>query len=435
MKISVIGTGYVGLVVGTCLAESGNDVLCIDNDRSKIARLRKGRSTIFEPGLQELLSRNVKEKRLSFSTRIHDAVERSSVILLALPTPPREDGSADLRHILEVSEQIARIITEPMVIVIKSTVPVGTNEKVRQLFARLTKVPVTIVSNPEFQKQGAAVQDFMSPDRVVVGTSDPAAAALMKEIHSPFMRTSDRLILMDERSAELTKYAANSILAMKISFINEIANICDRLGADVEMVRRGLASDPRIGPQFLFPGVGYGGSCFPKDVQALMNTAQHSGEHYDMLAAVAAVNKRQKTLLTQKISRYFSGKIKGKTIAIWGLSFKPKTDDLREAPSIIVINGLLKLGAKVRAHDPVANPNAAKIFKSKVKFFNDGYDALKGADALAIVTEWNEFRRPDFERMKSLMKRPVVFDGRNIYEPRAMKEMGFEYFGIGRNRG
>ena len=433
MKISVIGTGYVGLVVGTCLAESGNDVICIDNDPSKIARLKKAESTIFEPGLQELLTRNVKEKRLRFSTRITDAVEQSSIIFLALPTPPREDGSADLRHILQVSGQIALNITGPRTIVIKSTVPVGTNKKVRELFAKLTKIPVTIVSNPEFQKQGAAVQDFMSPDRVVIGTDEPESAQMMKDLYSPFMRTSDRLIVMDVRSAELTKYAANSILAMKISFINEIANICDRLGADVEMVRRGLASDPRIGPQFLFPGVGYGGSCFPKDVQALSKTAQASGEHFDMLAAVEAVNKRQKTLLVRRISHYFSNKLKGRTIAVWGLSFKPRTDDLREAPSIIIINGLLKAGANVRAHDPVANANAKRIFKSRVRFFEESYDALKGADALVVVTEWNEFRRPDFERMKSLLKQPVIFDGRNIFDPKTMKENGFEYFGIGRN--
>jgi len=432
MKISVIGTGYVGLVVGTCFAESGNTVLCVDNNPKKVALLKKGKSTIFEPGLQELITRNVKEKRLFFSSKISDALEESSVVILALPTPPREDGSADLRHILEVSEEIARVIAEPKIIVLKSTVPVGTNEKVKNLFAKLTKVPVTVVSNPEFQKQGAAVQDFMSPDRVVIGTSDPHAAIVMKELYSPFMRTSERVIVMDERSAELTKYAANSILAMKISFINEIANICDRLGADVEMVRRGLASDPRIGPQFLFPGVGYGGSCFPKDVQALIKTAEASGEHFDLLAAIESVNKRQKTIVLSKIAKHFSHKLEGKNIAVWGLSFKPRTDDLREAPSVVIINGLLKAGVKVRAHDPVANENAAKLFTSGVKFFSDSYDALRGADALVVVTEWNEFRHPDFERMKSLMKQPVVFDGRNIYDPKLMKENGFTYYGIGR---
>ncbi len=432
MKIAVIGTGYVGLVVGTCFAESGNTVLCIDSDPKKIAQLKRGKSTIFEPGLQEIITRNVKEKRLFFSSKIKDALEESSVIFLALPTPPREDGSADLRHILEVSEEIAREIAEPKIIVLKSTVPVGTNEKVKNVFVKLTKVPVTIVSNPEFQKQGAAVQDFMSPDRVVIGTTDPAAVSIMKELYSPFMRTSERVIVMDERSAELTKYAANSILAMKISFINEIANICDRLGADVEMVRRGLASDPRIGPQFLFPGVGYGGSCFPKDVQALMKTAEAAGEHFDMLAAVESVNRRQKSVLLGKILRQFSNNIKNKNIAVWGLSYKPRTDDLREAPSIVIINGLLKAGAKVRAHDPVANANAAKIFKSKVKFFEDSYDAIKDAEALVVVTEWNEFRHPDFKRMKLLMKQPIVFDGRNIYDPNSMRENGFVYFGIGR---
>jgi UDPglucose 6-dehydrogenase len=433
MKVAVIGTGYVGLVVGTCFAESGNNVLCVDNDPRKIAQLKRGKSTIFEPGLQELITRNVKEKRLAFSTKIRDAVEQSSIIFLALPTPPREDGSADLRHVLEVSERIAHEMKEHKIVVLKSTVPVGTNEKVKKLFAKLTNVPVTIVSNPEFQKQGAAVKDFMSPDRVVVGTRDVSAANVMRELYSPFMRTSDRLILMDERSAELTKYAANSMLATKISFINEIANICDRLGADVEMVRRGLASDPRIGPQFLFPGVGYGGSCFPKDVQALMKSAEKSGERFDMLAAVESVNRRQKTILLGKILRQFSNNIKNKNIAVWGLSYKPRTDDLREAPSIVIINGLLKAGAKVRAHDPVANANAAKIFKSKVKFFEDCYDAIKEAEALVVVTEWNEFRRPDFERMKALMKQPMIFDGRNIYDPSIMREKGFVYFGIGRD--
>lgn len=432
MKVAVIGTGYVGLVVGTCFAESGNTVLCIDSDPKKIAQLKRGKSTIFEPGLQELITRNVKEKRLFFSSKINDALEESSVVFLALPTPPREDGSADVRHILEVSEEIARVIAEPKIIVLKSTVPVGTNEKVKNVFAKLTKVPVTIVSNPEFQKQGAAVQDFMSPDRVVIGTSDPVAASVMKELYSPFMRTSERVIVMDERSAELTKYAANSILAMKISFINEIANICDRLGVDVEMVRRGLASDPRIGPQFLFPGVGYGGSCFPKDVQALMKTAEAAGEHFDLLAAVESVNKRQKTIMLSKIAKHFSHSLEHKNIAIWGLSFKPRTDDLREAPSVVIIKGLLKAGAKVRAHDPVANGNAARIFKSEVKFFEDSFDCLKDADALIVVTEWNEFRHPDFDRMKSLMKQPVVFDGRNIYDPISMKEKGFIYYGIGR---
>jgi UDPglucose 6-dehydrogenase len=435
MKIAVVGTGYVGLVVGTCFAESGNTVLCIDNDSKKITQLKKGKSTIFEPGLQELLTRNVKEERLSFSTKITDAVEESAVIFLALPTPPREDGSADLRHVLEVAERIAREMKERKIVVLKSTVPVGTNDKVKKLFAKLTTVPVLIVSNPEFQKQGAAVRDFMSPDRVVVGTSDASAAMVMRELYSPFMRTSDRLILMDERSAELTKYAANSMLATKISFINEIANICERVGADVEMVRRGLAADPRIGPQFLFPGVGYGGSCFPKDVRALMKTAEESGERFDMLAAVESVNRRQKTILMRKILQEFSNKLNNKIIAVWGLSYKPRTDDMREAPSIAIINGLLKAGAKVKAHDPVSNANAAKIFKSKVKFFEDSYDAIKDAEALVVVTEWNEFRRPDFERMKALMKRPVVFDGRNIFDPSIMRQKGFVYFGIGRNGG
>jgi UDPglucose 6-dehydrogenase len=432
MKLSIIGTGYVGLVVGTCFAESGNTVICIDNDPKKVAQLRRGKSTIFEPGLQELLTRNIDEKRLHFSTHLRDAVEQSDIIFLALPTPPREDGSADLRHVMSVSAQIAKLVHERKIIVLKSTVPVGTNQKITELFAQRSSVPVTIVSNPEFQKQGAAIQDFMSPDRVVIGTRDENAVKIMRELYAPFMRTSDRFLFMDERSAELTKYAANSLLATKISFINEIADLCDIVGADVEMVRKGVASDPRIGPQFLFPGIGYGGSCFPKDVQALRRTAEKAGMSLNILAAVEQVNFRQKRLILKKISKHFGKSLRGKVITLWGLSFKPRTDDLREAPSVVIIDGLLKAGATVQAHDPVANENAKKIFKKRVRFFKNSYDAVKHADALVIATEWNEFRRLDFDEIKALMKVPVIFDGRNIYDPKVMKEKGFVYYGIGR---
>lgn len=432
MKLSVVGTGYVGLVVGTCFAESGNEVICIDNDPKKIAKLRRGKSTIFEPGLQELLARNIDEKRLYFSTHLSDAVEKSDIIFLALPTPPREDGSADLRHVMSVSAQIAKLVRERKIVVLKSTVPVGTNQKIAAMFAKYSSVPVTIVSNPEFQKQGAAVQDFMSPDRVIIGTKDEHAAKIMRELYAPFMRTSDRFLFMDERSAELTKYAANSLLATKISFINEIANLCDTLGADIEMVRKGLASDPRIGSQFLFPGIGYGGSCFPKDVQALRRTAEEAGVSLNILAAVELVNFQQKRLMLKKISNHFGKSLRGKIITLWGLSFKPRTDDLREAPSVVIINGLLKAGAIVHAHDPVANTNAREIFGTRVHFFKNSYDALKNANALVIATEWSEFRRFDFDEVKKLMKDPVIFDGRNIYDPSVMKENGFVYYGMGR---
>jgi UDPglucose 6-dehydrogenase len=444
MKISVIGTGYVGLVTGTCFAESGNDVICIDNDARKVATLKKGISTIFESGLQELLTRNIREKRLSFSTKLSDAVRGSSVIFLALPTPPQEDGSADLQHILSVSKEIALLIKEPKLIVLKSTVPVGTNEKVREIFAAHTRISVSIVSNPEFQKQGTAVQDFMSPDRVVVGTSDQAAGQVMRELYSPFMRTSDRFILMDERSAELTKYAANSFLAMKISFMNEIANLCDATGADVEMIRKGISADQRIGRQFLFPGVGYGGSCFPKDVKALKKIGDNVNLHLRIVSATDEVNEAQKRVLIEKMSRHFEGDFKGKTFAVWGLSFKPKTDDLREAPSVVIIRALLEKGADVNAYDPVAMEKAKVEFLGKeksrsadrklgdVRFMKDQNEALKNVDALVLVTEWQEFREPDYPKMKAFMRHPVIFDGRNIYNPEKARSLGFEYYGIGR---
>ncbi len=445
MNIAIIGTGYVGLVTGTCFAETGNDVICMDVDTKKIAQLKKGKSPIYEPGLQELITRNIKEKRLSFSTRILDAVRGATIIFLALPTPPQEDGSADLEHVMNVSEEIAGIIGEPKIIVLKSTVPVGTNERVREVFSTKTSIPVTIVSNPEFQKQGAAVPDFMSPDRVVVGTSDPAAAQVMRELYSPFMRSSDRFILMDERSAEITKYAANSFLAMKISFMNEISKLCDMSGADVEMVRRGISADPRIGRQFLFPGVGYGGSCFPKDVKALIKTGEDYGVQMRIVSAANNINEMQRVYFVDKIKRHYGGDLKKKTFGVWGLSYKPKTDDLREAPSIPVIRALIAEGADVVAYDPVAEDNAKKILAKEsehrtgketntglVKFVKEQYEAVRSADALILITEWQEFREPDFERLKSLMRGRVVFDGRNIYNPEKVRALGFEYYGIGR---
>lgn len=444
MKISVIGTGYVGLVTGTCFAETGNNVICVDNDAKKVATLRKGISTIFESGLQELLTRNIREKRLSFSTKVSDAVGGSSVIFLALPTPPQEDGSADLQHILNVSKEISLLIKEPKIIVLKSTVPVGTNEKVREIFAAHTKMSVAIVSNPEFQKQGTAVQDFMSPDRVIVGTSDQAAGQVMRELYSPFMRTSDRFILMDERSAELTKYAANSFLAMKISFMNEIARLCDATGADVEMIRKGISADQRIGRQFLFPGVGYGGSCFPKDVKALKKIGDNVNLHLRIVSATDEVNEAQKLVLIEKISRHFESDLRRKTFAVWGLSYKPKTDDIREAPSVVIIRSLLEKGADVNAYDPVAMEKVKVEFLSKekskggdrklgdIRFMKDQYEAVKNVDALILVTEWQEFREPDYPKMKALMRHHVIFDGRNIYNPEKVRSLGFEYYGIGR---
>lgn len=432
MKIGVIGTGYVGLVVGTCLAESGNDVICVDIDKKKVQMLQRGKSPIYEPGLEELLKKNIQEKRLTFTTDLEDTVRKTEVIFLALPTPQSEDGSADLSHVLAVARQIAKCINGYKVIVNKSTVPIGTADKVRKIIGKESKYEFDVVSNPEFLKEGAAVNDFMKPDRIVVGASSTRAINIMQDLYAPFIRTGNPFIIMDERSAELTKYAANSLLATKISFMNEIANICERVGADVEMVRKGIGTDPRIGQQFLFAGVGYGGSCFPKDVSALGKTAEDYKYDFKILKSVQLVNKNQRTLLIQKILKYFAGNVKKKVITVWGLSFKPNTDDMREAPAVAIIHELKKRGAIIHAHDPVAIEEARKLLDRSVKFFDGNYDALKGADALVVVTEWNEFRRPDFDKMKSLMNHPVVFDGRNIYNPQVLKEKGFVYFGIGR---
>ncbi len=431
MKVAVVGTGYVGLVVGACLAESGNDVICVDKDEAKVRMLRRGKSPIYEPGIEDLLRRNKAEGRLTFTTDLPKAVRQSTILFIAVGTPQGEDGSADLQHVLGVARDIARAMNGYKVIVDKSTVPVGTAEKVRDIIRRETTHPFSVVSNPEFLKQGAAVDDFMKPDRVVIGAEDPKAAELMVALHKPFTRTGAPIMVMDCASAELSKYAANAMLATKISFMNEIANVCEAYGADVDRVRQAMGSDRRIGPAFLFPGVGYGGSCFPKDVKALVKFSADKKYDFKILKAVESVNELQKRILLKKMEAHF-GTLKGKTIAVWGLAFKPKTDDMREAPAIPILKTLLERGAKVQAHDPEAMPTAKGIFKAGVTYTTRNYDALKGADALVILTEWQEFREPDFARMKKLLKAPVIFDGRNIYQPEQMKDLGFTYSSIGR---
>ena len=432
MNIAVVGTGYVGLVAGACFAETGNDVICVDVDEKKVQALKSGQVPIFEPGLEELLKSNIHEKRISFTTNLEQAVKTSEVIFLALPTPPSENGSADLKHVLDISKKIGKLLNGYKVIVTKSTVPVGTADKIRAVISKETKLDFDVVSNPEFLKEGAAVNDFMKPDRVVVGVRTERARKIMEDLYEPFVRTGNPIIVMDERSSELTKYAANAMLAAKISFMNEIANLCERVGANVDMIRRGIGTDARIGNQFLFSGIGYGGSCFPKDVAALEFTSRESDYDFQILSAVQNVNQNQKNVLVEKLLKFFRGKIKGKQFAIWGLSFKPNTDDVREAPSLTVIKNLLKHGAKLSVHDPVAMEEMKKHFGNSVAYFKNNYDALKNAEALLILTEWNEFRRPDFEKMKTLMKRPLVFDGRNIYDTSIIAEKGFTYFSIGR---
>jgi len=431
MKVAVVGTGYVGLVVGACLAESGNDVICVDKDDAKVRMLRRGKSPIYEPGIEDLLRRNKAEGRLTFTTDLAKAVRQSTIIFIAVGTPQGEDGSADLQHVMGVARDVARAMNGYKVIVDKSTVPVGTAQKVRDVVRRETTHPFSVVSNPEFLKQGAAVDDFMKPDRVVIGADDSKAADLMVALHKPFTRTGAPIMVMDTASAELAKYAANAMLATKISFMNEIANVCEAYGADVDRVRQAMGSDRRIGTAFLFPGVGYGGSCFPKDVKALVKFSGDKKYDFKILKAVEAVNEAQKRVLVKKLESHF-GTLKGKTIAVWGLAFKPKTDDMREAPAIPIIKALLEKGAKVQAHDPEAMSTAKGLFKGGITYTSRNYDALKGADALAILTEWQEFREPDFARMKKLLKNPVVFDGRNIYQPAQMKELGFTYYSIGR---
>ncbi len=431
MKIAVVGTGYVGLVVGACLAENGNAVICVDNDEAKIRTLKRGKISIFEPGLEEIVRRNRQERRLVFTTALARAVRQSEIIFIAVGTPADEDGSADLRHVLSVARDLARAMNGYKVIVNKSTVPVGTAARVRNVIRRETTHPFSVVSNPEFLKQGGAVHDFLKPDRVVIGAEDPRAAQLMTDLYTPFTRTGAPIMVMDCASAELSKYAANAMLAARISFMNEVANVCELFGADVEQVRKAIAADRRIGSAFLFAGIGYGGSCFPKDVKALLRFAGEKGYDTRILAAVEAINATQKQRLVQTIRSHF-GTLKGKTIAIWGLAFKPGTDDMREAPSVVIINGLLALGAAIQAYDPQAERQARSLFGSSITLCHQSYEALRGADALAIVTEWNEFREPDFARMRKLMRAPVIFDGRNVYSPEQIRALGFTYFSIGR---
>jgi UDPglucose 6-dehydrogenase len=431
VRIGVVGTGYVGLVVGTCLAENGNAVVCVDNDETKVAALRRGEVPIYEPGLEEMISRNVAEERLSFSTDLPAAVQSSDILFIAVGTPQGEDGSADMTHVLRVAEGIGRAMNGHKIVVNKSTVPVGTARRVRDAISRLTSHPFAVVSNPEFLKEGAAVDDFLKPDRVVVGTDDPGAEAVMRELYAPFVRTGNPILVMDLASAELTKYAANAMLASRISFMNEIANLCDRVGADIGEVRKGIGTDSRIGSSFLFPGIGYGGSCFPKDVKALLLVGKDAGVPLHVVAAVDRVNDAQRVVLVPRIEAHLGG-LKGKVVAVWGLAFKPRTDDLREAPALAVIRELLAKGAAVRAYDPKAVPAARRLLGDKVTFCQRSYEAVEGADALVLATEWNEFREPDFERVRTLMRHAAIFDGRNIYNPHHLRDMGFHYEGVGR---
>jgi UDPglucose 6-dehydrogenase len=431
MRICVIGTGYVGLVAGTCFADSGNDVVCVDIDEDKVARLQRGEIPIYEPGLEELVRRNVGEGRLRFSTDVAGGIRDSLVIFVAVGTPSGDDGSADLRAVLAVAETIGKAANGRKIVVDKSTVPVGTAERVAETIRRHTTHTVTVVSNPEFLKEGAAIEDFLKPDRIVIGTDDPEAAETMKELYAPFVRRNQPILIMDVRSAELTKYAANAMLATRISFMNEIANLCERVGADVNRVREGVGTDSRIGFSFLYPGVGYGGSCFPKDVKALERTSLDHEYKFRILRAVEEANEAQKRVLVSKVKAHFGEELRGRTFAVWGLAFKPNTDDMREAPSLVVLGELLAAGAQVRATDPEAIPTARRIFGERVSFLEKPYDALSGADALLLVTEWNEYRHPDFDRMRGLLRQPVIFDGRNVYSPKVLREHGFTYYGIG----
>jgi len=432
MKITVIGTGYVGLVVGVCFAEVGNDVICVDVDRRKIDMLNQGEIPIYEPGLKEMLERVVKQGRLSFTTETAPSVAQSQVVFIAVGTPPDEDGSADLQHVLAAARDVGRAMTGYTIVVDKSTVPVGTADKVREAIRGVTEKDFDVVSNPEFLKEGAAINDFLKPDRVVVGADSERAREIMLELYGPFVRTGHPIIAMDVRSAELTKYAANAMLATKISFMNEIARICDRVGANVEMVRMGIGSDTRIGQQFLFPGVGYGGSCFPKDVKAIIHTAGEHGYDFRILKAVEEVNAGQKRLMVEKVKAHFGEDLAGRTFALWGLAFKPRTDDMREAPALEIIAGLSAAGAHFQVYDPEAMEEAQRRLGDTVTYSADNYEALRGADALIVATEWSDFREPDFERMKSLLKSPVIFDGRNIYRPEKLRKLGFTYSSIGR---
>jgi UDPglucose 6-dehydrogenase len=432
-KIAVVGTGYVGLVTGTCFAETGNQVICVDIDNQKVERMRNGEVPIYEPHLDVLFERNIKANRLTFTTNLEEGIKDAEIIFLALPTPPGEDGSADLRYILGVADDLGKLLKDYKVIVDKSTVPVGTAEKVHAAIAKNATVDFDVVSNPEFLREGFAVDDFMKPDRVVLGTSSERAERIMEQLYKPFVRQGNPIIFMDEKSAELTKYAANAFLATKITFMNEIANFCELVGADVDKVRIGIGSDERIGKRFLFPGIGYGGSCFPKDVHALVNSGSENQFSFEILKAVMAVNESQKTVLFPKMKNFFRGDLKGKKIALWGLAFKPDTDDIREAPALYMIDELTKAGALVTAYDPEAMENVKVLVGTKISFVENEYDALKDADALLICTEWGVFRNPDFDKMKSLMKDSVIFDGRNLFEISEMNMKGFYYSSIGRS--
>lgn len=437
MHVAVVGTGYVGLVAGTCFAESGNDVICVDIDEKKIERLKNSEIPIYEPGLEELVKRNIKEERLQFTTQLDEAVKHSLIIFIAVGTPPGEDGSADLSHVLAVAKAIGQSMESFKIIVNKSTVPVGTARKVREtiqneLELRKLDCEFDVVSNPEFLKEGAAIDDFMKPDRVVIGVDNVRTAEIMKELYAPFVRTEKPILVMDNLSAEMTKYAANALLATKISFMNEIANLCEHFKADVDNVRRGIGYDTRIGFPFLFPGVGYGGSCFPKDVQALIKMGEACNYPMEILQAAENTNFKQKQILIPKINHHFSDRLSDKHLAIWGLAFKPRTDDMREAPSIVIIEHLLEHNAHITVYDPVAMDNAKQHFGDRIDYANGNYECLRDADALILVTEWDEFRRPNWEKMKSLMRTPVIFDGRNIYDPSKLRTLGFTYFGIGR---
>jgi UDPglucose 6-dehydrogenase len=432
MKIAVIGTGYVGLVTGTCLAETGNTVICVDINEAKVLKMQNGEIPIYEPGLDVLFLRNIEQKRLTFTTDLAHAIKDAQIIFMALPTPPGGDGAADLSYILGAAKDISKLVTEYKVIVNKSTVPVGTADKVQAVFAAHTDIEIDVVSNPEFLREGVAVEDFMKPDRVVIGTRSDRAKKLMAELYGPYVRQGNPILFMDEKSSELTKYAANSFLATKITFMNEVANLCELVGADVDAVRKGIGSDERIGKRFLFPGIGYGGSCFPKDVQALAKSAEENKYDFAILKAVMAINEKQKTVLVEKVSKYYNGDLKGKHFALWGLAFKPETDDIREAPALYIIDDLVKLGATVTVFDPEGMANVKNIIGDKVTYAENQYDALTGADALLIATEWSVFRNPDFEKMGEKLINKVVFDGRNLYDLEKMIDLGYYYNSIGR---
>lgn len=434
MKIAVVGTGYVGLVTGTCFAETGNQVTCVDINEDKINRMKAGEVPIYEPGLEDLFHRNVEEGRLKFTTDLAAGIEGAKVIFLALPTPPGEDGSADLKYILQVANDLGPLLADYTVLIDKSTVPVGTSELVRNAVTKNATVDFDVVSNPEFLREGVAVEDFMKPDRVVIGTESPRAKELMNVLYAPLVRQGNPIIFMDERSAEMTKYAANAFLATKITFMNEIANLCELVGANVDDIRRGIGTDSRIGKRFLFAGIGYGGSCFPKDVQALAKTSEENNYKFHILESVMQVNEKQKTKLMPTIQAHFNNDLAGKTIGIWGLAFKPYTDDIREAPSLYNIEALLALGCKINVYDPEAMPNVKEVLGDLVTFSKNPYDAIDQADALLIVTEWPQFRTPDFERMETLLKNKLIFDGRNLYETSQMRDLGYTYYSIGRQR-